>query len=101
MDSSTEEISLPNYDLVSRRDRSTQENRGGIITFARCDFARNFVHVSTSTGGEREWFIMHLDVGAIGLAHWHRPPDESVEKIYGLEEEINQIQNDTIGMFVI
>ena len=47
-----EDLQISGYATVSRRDRSKEENRGGIITLRRKDF-NNLVHVSHSVNEER------------------------------------------------
>ena len=57
-----EDVSLPNYRIISRRDRSSSENRGGVITFARTD-VHNVVFISESDIAERsahlKWLTSH------------------------------------------
>ena len=38
LDESVEDISIPGYKTISRRDRAKTENRGGVLTLARVDF---------------------------------------------------------------
>ena len=51
-DASTESISVSNYNVISRRDRSLNENRGGVLTLSRNDFNK-FVHIEASMEEER------------------------------------------------
>ena len=44
LDASVESVSLVGYMVVSRRDRSADTNRGGVLTLARHDFNR-LVHI--------------------------------------------------------
>ena len=61
-----EDVILPGYQVISRRDRSDQENRGGIISFARVDVF-NIVCVKVSADAERSWHYLHLDHGTIAI----------------------------------
>ena len=54
LNKSVEEISIPGYNIISRRDRNENENRGGIITFARHD-VHNIVCIKKSANAERAW----------------------------------------------
>ena len=69
LNKSIEEVQLPNYRIVSRRDRSEGENRGGIATYARLDIY-NMVCVKISIESERVWHFLHLDVGTIAVCNW-------------------------------
>ncbi len=51
LDESVEEISIPEYKVISRRDRAKTENRGGVLTLARADFNR-LVHIENSVDEE-------------------------------------------------
>lgn len=48
---SIEEVPIPGYRCLSRKDRSETENRGGIIAFVRND-VRNVVHLFNSDDAE-------------------------------------------------
>ena len=49
---SIEDICMPGYRTISRRDRAEGENRGGVIAFARLD-TYNIVDVKNSDNVER------------------------------------------------
>ena len=58
LNKSIEEIQIPYYKLISRRDRSEGDNKGGIATYARLDVI-NFVEVRISSDVERVWQYLH------------------------------------------
>ena len=68
LNKSIEHVSIANYSLLSRRDRSDTENRGGIIAFVRSD-VRQVVHYSDSEHAERNWHLLHLDIGGFVLCN--------------------------------
>ena len=73
LDASTEEVSITGYRLVSRRDRASNANRGGVITYAREDF-NNIAHIGNYASDERSWHFNSLDAETILIANWYRPP---------------------------
>ena len=68
LNQSIQNISIPNYVELSRHDRSSGENRGGVMAFARAD-VKNIVHLYNSTQAERSWHLFHLDVGTLTIAN--------------------------------
>ena len=52
LDKSVEDVEIADYNLVSRRDRHDNANRGGIVTYQRVDF-NGLVHIENSPGEER------------------------------------------------
>ena len=52
LDASVEHIAIKGYNVVSRRDRSEDANRGGILTLARLDF-NQIVHIANLKTDER------------------------------------------------
>ena len=61
LDDSTEDIQVKGYFKVSRRDRSGEANRGGIMTLARNDF-NQLVHIENSKVEERSWHYLNVGV---------------------------------------
>ena len=72
MNASIEEKQMPNYRIISRRDRSEGENRGGVATYARVDVC-NFVEIKKSFDAECIWHFLHLDIGTVATCNWYRP----------------------------
>jgi len=100
LNESIEQVELPNYTILSRRDRSSSENRGGIIAFVRLD-VKNVVHVNNSTVAERSWHLLHSDIGSIALCNWYRPPGADLDHIDSFQQELSEFQDDAIGSLVI
>ena len=85
---STESVNLTNYNLVSRLDRRTQQQGGGIAFFARNGYETSIVHIADSPVDERAWHILHSDYGPILICVWYRRPDYGeVDSIRRFEQE--------------
>ena len=100
LNGSVEEVTIPNYIVVSRRDRSDHENRGGIITYARLDVC-NIVCVSKSSDAERAWHFLHLDIGTVAICNWYRPGSGGTPHIASIEKEITEYKEEVIGMIIM
>ena len=100
LNKSIEGVSLLNYRVISRRDRSEGENRGGVITYARLDVL-NIVCVKESLDAERVWHYLHLDVGAVAICNWYRPGAGGEEQIASLAEDLVEIRDDVIGIIIM
>mgnify|MGYP005639129711 FL=1 len=72
LDASTETVSICGYAIVSRRDRSDHENRGGILSLVRDDFNK-LVHVENSITEERSWHFLHIEAEILLVGNWYRP----------------------------
>ena len=77
LDESTSKLSIPNYDLVSRRDRpgcvAGELNHGGIAVYRRRG-GISLTHLEDSELAERSWQSIHTNVGHLLLGLWYRPP---------------------------
>ena len=89
LEASIESIIIPNYILVSRKDRSEHSNRGGIAAFARRDVS-NIVLIEESIYAERAWHLLHTDVGTIAIVNWYRPGSSPITHITSFREEFAQ-----------
>ena len=89
LDASIESINIPNYTLVSRKDRSEHSNRGGVAAFARSD-VRNMVCIENSIHAERIWHLLHTDTGSIAIVNWYRPGSSPITHISSFREEYAQ-----------
>ena len=79
LNKSIEHVSIANYTLLSRRDRSETENRGGVIAFVR-----------------------NLDIGgSFALCNWYRSPSASDNKTHSFREELAEIQDQVIGFIIL
>ena len=72
LDASVEHIAIKGYNVVSRRDRSEDANRGGILTLARSDF-NQIAHIANSETDERSWHYLNLEPETILIGNWYRP----------------------------
>ena len=100
LNKSIEHVSIANYSLLSRRDRSDTENRGGIIAFVRSD-VRQVVHYSDSEHAERNWHLLHLDIGSFALCNWYRSPSALDVQIHSFREELAELQDQVIGFIIL
>ena len=87
LDASTESVTIANYNVVSRRDRSERANRGGVLTLARSDFNR-LAHIENSTLEERSWHYLHMDSEILLLGNWYRPGATEHDAYAALQEEM-------------
>ena len=99
LDSSTKHPTLTEYVLISRRDRSTNKNRGDILLFALKSAAPAIAHVGDSGLHERSWHIYHCNQGPIFIGLWYRQPHYGeVASIDTLKLEIEKYRHDAIGV---
>ena len=75
MDQSVAYIPIPGYEVISRRDRSTNPNRGGIIVYALLTF-NCVVLLEHSPVIECSWHIIHSNIGPLLFGLWYRSPSE-------------------------
>ena len=87
LDASIENVMLPNFVVLSRRDRSDDPNRGGIIAFVRCD-VKNVMYLHNTMSSERSWHIIQRDSATIAICNWYFSPQASLDVIEILELEI-------------
>ena len=99
LDKSHEEIQLMNYVLVSRRDRSDTDNRGGIVTYRRSDFNR-VAHISNSESEERSWHFLNLEPEIILLGNWYRPGASPHDGYAALESELAEFAGQYTGLIL-
>ena len=95
-----EEIHIPGYNIVSRRDRKDSESRGGIITYAR-QVIYNIVCIKNSVSAERSCHYLHLDVGTFAICNWYRPPASSDEVIATLQEEMSELKGEVVSIIIM
>lgn len=87
LDASTESVTITNYIVVSRRDRSDKASRGRVLTLARSDFNR-LIHTENSILEERSWHFLHMDSEILLLGNWYRPGATEHDAYAALQEEI-------------
>jgi len=100
LNSSVESVKVPNYNVLSRRDRATGDNRGGIITLVRRDLD-TLVHVSNSESAERSWHLLHLDIGSVAIGNWYRSPNADQVQMSSLRQELAELKGDVIGFLLV
>ena len=96
LDKSTEEVRIHNYMTVSRKDRSDDPNRGGVLTLARKDFNK-LVFVEHSKAAERSWHFLHLDTDILLLGNWYRSPSSTDDGFEDLHEELSKLMPEVTG----
>ena len=99
LDESTEQIRINNYKTISRRDRASQPNRGGILTLARSDF-NNLVHVSNSDKEERSWHFLNVGIENLLVGNWYRPGATEHDGFEGLQNEIVSMSSEISGIII-
>ena len=100
LNASVEEIRIPNYKTISRRDRSELENRGGVMTFARLDVI-NIMCVKICSDSERIWHLLHVEIGAIAICNWYRPGSGGEAQIASLANDLAEIREEVIGIVLM
>jgi len=99
LNKSIEMIKITNYVLLSRRDRSDEDNRGGIIAYVRSD-VHNVVHLFNSSEAERSWHLIHTDVGTYAMANWYRPGVAEENVLQTFRQELEEIVSQNLGTLV-
>ena len=73
LEESVARVDIPNYQLVSRRDRPTSKvgksNYSGVAVYNRIGIVL-VTHLEDSKVAERSWHIVHTDIGGVLLAAW-------------------------------
>ena len=80
-------IAIPNYSLVSRRDRSDRENRGSIATYVYND-CTCCSHLCEPEADERSRHVLHTSEGAVYLCNWYPPGSSSLESLSSFESDL-------------
>ena len=92
---------LLGYVLIGRRDRGGLRQKGGILLFARQEFAKNVVCCATSEVAERLWAVVHTDIGPVLFGVWYRPPCHGeVASIKSFGEELGLHKDGKLGVIV-
>ena len=100
LDESVQEVNIPGYRSIARRDRGTRKKGGGVDILVRNSF-RDAGLLSISESSERSWVTLHTEQGPILLGVWYRPPDESRELLETLAAELEQHSPGHIGIFLL
>jgi len=99
LDDTTEAVTIPNYNVVSRRDRKRTANRGGILALQRQDF-NGLVHIKDCAAEERSWHFLRLGFDTILLANWYRPGATVHDGFANLYTELAEYWYEISGVFV-
>ena len=99
LDASVESVSLVGYMVVSRRDRSADTNRGGVLTLARHDFNR-WVHIENSGYDERSWHYLHIEPETVLLGNWYRAVATIHDGYVNLISEIEKHSTESTGIIL-
>ena len=99
LNESYESISVSGYRIVSRRDRKTSDNRGGILTSQRDDF-NCLVHIKNCEDEERSYHFLRLGMETILVANWYRPGAIVHDGFAKLHDEIRDHYQDISGIVV-
>ena len=99
LDESTEAIRISGYTECSRRDRSTEPNRGGILSLQRSDF-NHMVHICNSETEERSWHFVHLEPETILIGNWYRPGATVHDGFDVLRSEISDLASDCTSVIL-
>ena len=99
LDDSTQEVVIPGYRSIARRDRSGDKSGGGVDIFVRDGFWNVGLH-SISKTSERSWVTLHTDTGPILVGVWYRPPGEIREELQTLAREVEEYSVGHIGTIV-
>jgi len=92
LDASIENLVLPNFAVISRRDRSEGPNRGGVVGFVRRD-VNNISFLYNATIAERSWHVIQRDTSSIAIGNWYFSPQASLDDIDSLATELQDMQN--------
>ena len=105
LDDSTPHLSIPNYTVLSRRDRPNYiprrhtTNHGGIIVYTRTNTI-TATPISKSPTAERLWFTVHTHTGPLLFGLFYRPPTDPLEALNTLETELTELTPHYTGTFL-
>ena len=99
LDVSHDSIVFAGYTLVSRRDRSTHPNRGGVCLFVHSLY--NCVCLlEHSPVLELSWHVLYSDLGPLLLGIWYRPPSNE-DQIGIFEAEWQRHSVEAVGTIIV
>ena len=99
LDESVEHVYVSGYVIVSRRDRSTSANRGGILTLQRSTF-NGLVHITNCQEEERSWHFLRLGEETVLVANWYRPGSSFHDGFKKLSDEIGAFFHEISGVVI-
>ena len=100
LDSSVEEVKLPGFRLISRKDRllGQKAGYGGVAVFARDEVADAVCFLEHSDVAERTWVALQSSVGPLLLCNWYRAPDADQLHTESFRDEIERLGEDFVGI---
>ena len=99
LDASVESVNVPGYTIISRRDRSKTENRGGVMTLCRSDF-NALAHVRNCLEEERSWHFLNIGAETFLVGNWYRPGATVHDGFEKLQNDFNDFAGDVTGVII-
>ena len=99
LDNTVEEVYVPGYVTVSRRDRHSTANRGGVIIL-QCDDFNGLIQIRNCDHEERHWHFLRLDEETLLLGNWYRPGSSDYDGFKNLHEEIAEFFGEISGIVI-
>ena len=93
-------MKISGYEVVSRRDRHADSNRGGILTLRRADF-NGIVHISNTKDEERSWHFLKVGIDTILLGNWYRPGVSTHDGFATLYSEMGEFFPQVTGVVIL
>ena len=100
LDRSVGNVTITNFTLVARRDRSNNHG-GGVCVYVADDVAANVTLMQVSETAERIWCMLHTDMGPYLVGVWYRPGDAGHAPIDSCEEEHHQLSQEAMGTLLV
>ena len=100
LDQTVKNITVPGYEIVSRRDRKDTANRGGVLTLRREDY-NGLVHISNSSSEERSWHFLKLGLETVLLGNWYRPGASDFDEFSELYGEMSEFFDQISGVLLL
>ena len=100
LDEAIEDIDVPGYRMVARRDRTDGRKGGGVALFCKRE-VRSVVHIHTSGDAERIWCLLHGDLGPVRIGVWYRAPDAAPAEISTLIDELSDTSSGVTGTILL
>ena len=95
-------IFIEGYTCISRRDRDSGMEQGGVAVYVLKEWEQCVVEVKQSSSAERCWLAVHSNTGPMLLCCWYRPPAAGeLDSILSFRDELKTLQNDYVGTIVV
>ena len=104
LDASFTEVVIPNYVIVSRRDRPqinvAYMNHGGVAVYKRNN-AIPITKLEESPVAERIWHTIHTNNGPVLFGAWYRPQRNSANHIQSFDDDFGRLASDHMSHIVV